>query len=114
MSEENEKKITQEDVELVNKYIDNPGPLNKPNRAQRRAAEKFQKKLTRDMKATLKRWSTRKKNKDIIPQGATLTEIMNKMTDEEKISFYSKMYKAVVDKRVELEKEAAANGNNED
>ena len=113
MSEENEKKITQEDVELVNKYIDNPGPLNKPNRAQRRAAEKFQKKLTRDMKATLKRWSTRKKNKDIIPQGATLTEIMNKMTDEEKISFYSKMYKAVVDKRVELEKEAAVNGNNE-
>lgn len=114
MSEENEKKITPEDVELVNKYIDNPGPLNKPNRAQRRAAAKFQKKLARDMKATLKRWSTRKKNKDIIPQGVTLTETMNKMTDEEKISFYSKMYKAVVDKRVELEKEAAANGNNED
>lgn len=114
MSEENEKKITQEDVELVNKYIDNPGPLNKPNRAQRRAAEKFQKKLARDMKATLKRWSTRKKNKDIIPQGATLTETMNKMTDKEKISFYSKMYKAVVDKRIELEKEAAVNGDNED
>ena len=38
MNEENEKKITQADVELVNEYIDNPGPLNKPNRAQRRAA----------------------------------------------------------------------------
>ena len=36
------------------------------------------------------------------------------MTDKEKIDFYAKMYKAVVDKRVELEKEAAANGNNED
>lgn len=111
MSKENEKVITSSNVELASGLIDNP---SKPNRAQRRATEKFQKKLVRDMKATLKRWSTRKKNKDIIPQGATLTEIMNKMTDEEKISFYSKMYKAVVDKRVELEKEAAANGNNED
>ena len=113
MNEENEKVITSSNVELASGLIDNPPKLN---RAQRRAAEKFQKKLTRDMKTTLKRWSTRKKNKDIIPQGATLTETMNKMTDEEKISFYSKMYKAVVDKRIELEleKEAAANGNNED
>ena len=110
MNEENENVITSSNVELANGF-DNPP---KPNRAQRRAAAKFQKKLARDMKATLKRWSTRKKNKDIIPQGATLTETMNKMTDEEKISFYSKMYKAVVDKRIELEKEAAANGNNED
>ena len=62
MNKENEKVITSSNVELVNGF-DNPP---KPNRAQRRAAEKFQKKLARDMKATLKRWSTRKKNKDII------------------------------------------------
>lgn len=111
MNEENEKVITSSNVELASGLIDNPLKLN---RAQRRAKAKFQKKLTRNMEATLKRWGTRKKNKDIIPQGATLTETMNKMTDEEKISFYSKMYKAVVDKRIELEKEAAANGNNED
>ena len=111
MNEENEKVINSSNVELASGLIDNPP---KPNRAQRRAAAKFQKKLARNMKATLKRWGTRKKNKDIIPQGTTLTETMNKMTDEEKISFYSKMYKAVVDKRIELEKEAAANGNNED
>ena len=111
MNEENEKVITSSNVELASGLIDNPPKLN---RAQRRAKAKFQKKLTRNMEATLKRWSTRKKNKDIIPQGATLTETMNKMSDEEKISFYSKMYKAVVDKRIELEKEVAANGNNED
>lgn len=111
MNEENEKVITSSNVELASGLIDNPLKLN---RAQRRAKTKFQKKLTRNMEATLKRWSTRKKNKDIIPQGATLTETMNKMTDKEKIDFYAKMYKAVVDKRVELEKEAAANGNNED
>lgn len=111
MNEENGKATISSHVELASGLIDNPF---KPNRAQRRAAAKFQKKLARDMKATLKRWSTRKKNKDIIPQGTTLTETMNKMTDEEKISFYSKIYKAVVDKRIELEKEAAVNGNNED
>lgn len=111
MNKENEKIITSSNVELASGLIDNPIKLN---RAQRRAKAKFQKKLTRNMEAALKRWSTRKKNKDIIPQGATLTETMNKMTDEEKISFYSKMYKAVVDKRIELEKEAAANGDNED
>lgn len=111
MNKENEKIITSSNVELASELIDNPIKLN---RAQRRAKAKFQKKLIRNMEAALKRWSTRKKNKDIIPQGATLTETMNKMTDEEKISFYSKMYKAVVDKRIELEKEAAANGDNED
>ena len=110
MNEENEKIITSSNVELAS-GLDNPP---KPNRAQRRAAEKFQKKLARDMKATLKRWGARKKNKDIIPQGTTLTETMNKMTDEEKISFYSKMYKAVVNKRIELEKEVTANGDDED
>ncbi len=113
MNEENEKVITSSNVELANGFINIPHKF-KPNRAQRRAAAKYQKKLARDMKATLKRWGTRKKNKDIIPQGTTLTETMNKMTDAEKIDFYAKMYKAVVDKRVELEKEAAANGNNED
>ncbi len=85
----------------------------RPNRVQRRAKAKYQKKLAREMKATLQRWGNRKKNKDIIPQGATLTETMNKMTDAEKIDFYAKMYKAVVDKRTELEREAAANGNDE-
>lgn len=110
MDKENEKAITSSNVELASGLIDNPPKLN---RAQRRATAKFQKKLARDMEAALKRWSTRKKNKNIIPQGATLTETMNKMTDEEKISFYSKMYKAVVDKRIELEKEVAVNGDNE-
>lgn len=111
MNKKNGKATISSNVELASGLIDNPPKLN---RAQCRAAKKFQKKLARDMKATLKRWGTRKKNKDIIPQGTTLTETMNKMTDEEKISFYSKMYKAVVDKRIELEKEAAANGDDED
>lgn len=65
----------------------------KLNRAQRRAFQKQLKKLK---------------------GGSTLTETLKAMPKEQQIEFYAKMYKAVVDKRTELQKEEATNGNHED